>query len=917
MSDSRITEIKSKVKFDVLFREFYPNHYRSTRNSLCPWHDDHGESLELKGDHALCYGACAADGKTKSRDVIDLYKLKHDCGFKEARDALAARCGIKGKEKSKTDVVAVYDYQTGDGTVIFQVLRYSNKDFKQRRPDPSKSDKWIWNLKGIKPVLFRLPALTSAERIWIPEGEKDVLGLEKLGFAATCNPMGAGKWHKVCDAGNPPEVLRGKTVYILPDNDDAGRGHADQVARSLRGFASSVKIITLTGLPDKGDVSNFIEQHGPDEAKRMLLELAENTPEYQPTVESVEEENEDQNSDKKGRPNRFKILSQLLSETGIEYFHDQFQSPWACAEISGHHENLKIKSLRFRTYLSLLFYKATGEGVARETLQQIQDFCSAQALFDGTQRTLSCRAAWQEKTILIDLGTPDWMAIEVTPEGWQIIQPERPPFRRFSHMKALPEPQHGGSIRDILRILPIQDEISQTLVCVWLPTVLIPDLPRPGIILAGLQGSGKTFTSERLRELVDPSEHLTQSLSRDHTELVQSLDHNYLPCFDNLTSLPLWASDTLCRAVTGGGYSKRELYSDDDDVCYSFFRPFIANGISNCASRPDLLDRVLICELARIAKEDRKPLKRLLSEFRYLQPKVLGAMLDALAGAMPIKDTVQLDGLHRLADWQEWAVAVAEVTGIGQDSFLSALERNVERQHSEVNSQDPTAVCVLQFMEGNPTWSGTPSELYTKLCEIAETMKLDREQAWPKAPNALTRKLKAVSHNLAAAGIEVTGPIQVGHDRNKKIVLRRGAQEPTGYPEIPSASKHGTQPNNVNELPRTIPADDIEMDQYHNTVRNTAHDNQLGLLEQTDADYADDISGNSDACDAEEYAFRLETWGCSDGCGYFQATAGFIRCRFGTEPLDLTIPEIQCPKFTPDGQRIPDSELPFALTEGI
>jgi len=756
-------------------------------------------------------------------------------------------------------------------------------------------------------VLYRLPEVLRAETVCICEGEKDADNVFTVGLCGTTAPQGAGKWGKLCKDHRIHEPLKGKTVYVLPDNDGPGRNHAHEIAKSLHGFASSVKILDLKSiwptLSPKGDVSDFIEAHGPDEARRMLLELAARTREYVPDGPTNSDEGEDEgNGEKKERPSRFKVLMGLLDETDCEFFHDQFQSPWVCVSINGHRENIKVKSGKFKNYLIRLYFQDTGEGCGRETLQQVQDLCSAKALYEGEQRTLSVRAAWQGQNILIDLGGPDWKAIEITAEGWRVIQPKRPPFRRFSHMKALPEPKPGGAIEDILNILPIQDETSQILIRVWLPTLLLPDIPRPGLVLAGLQGSGKTFASERLRELIDPSEHLTQSLCRDEKELVQSLDHNYLPCFDNLTSLPLYASNMLCRAVTGGGYDKRELYSDDEDVCYSFCRPFLMNGISVAASRPDLLDRVLICELTRISTEDRKPLKRLMAEFKELQPKVLAAILDAISGAMRIKDTIELETLHRLADWQEWAAAVAEATGIGRQTFLTALETNISRQHSEVNSQDPTAVCVLQFMADHQEWSGTPTELYAELAKIAENMKLDREQSWPKAPNTFTRKLKGVSHNLAAEGIEVTGPIKVGRNREKQIILTRISADPTSNRQEPSAG-----------MPRADTADDTGAGGHNDTVRASDRDNYQESLQLDDADDADDVSGYSAGLDE-----RLQSFGCRENdCLYLKEGATGPHCSFSDPAVDLTGEDAHCERFNPDGTPKAIEDLPFALTDTV
>lgn len=138
-------------------------------------------------------------------------------------------------------VVAEYPYLDEAGVLLYVVERRDPKDFRQRRPD--RAGGWIWNLNGTRRVLYRLPELMAADRaepVLIVEGEKDVDRLRSLGFVATCNPEGAGKWRPEFH-----EALRGRHVVVLPDADGAGRHHADQVVAALVGIAASVKVVEL------------------------------------------------------------------------------------------------------------------------------------------------------------------------------------------------------------------------------------------------------------------------------------------------------------------------------------------------------------------------------------------------------------------------------------------------------------------------------------------------------------------------------------------------------------------------------------------------------------------------------------------------------------------------------------------------
>jgi hypothetical protein len=162
-------------------------------------------------------------------------------------------------------IVAEYDYRAENGELLFQVVRREPKDFRQRRPDGCGG--WNWSVKGVRQVLYGLPELLASgdATVFIPEGEKDCNSLTALGLIATCNAGGAGKWKKV-----HAEHLKGRRVVVLPDNDDAGRVHAQQVVASLKSIAADVRVVELPGLPIKGDVSDWLAAGGTAEQLHRL-----------------------------------------------------------------------------------------------------------------------------------------------------------------------------------------------------------------------------------------------------------------------------------------------------------------------------------------------------------------------------------------------------------------------------------------------------------------------------------------------------------------------------------------------------------------------------------------------------------------------------------------------------------------------
>jgi hypothetical protein len=229
-------------------------------SALCPAHDDTNASLSitLKNAHKLllhCHAGCSPESVLAAVGLV-------------WKDILPPR-----EQNPERVIVETYPYRNETGELLFEVVRFAPKDFRQRRPDGSSG--WLWNLNGARRVLYRLPELCDADpeaSVLVVEGEKDVDRLRSLGYVATCNPGGAGKWQD-----GYSEALRGHSVIVIPDADNPGRAHAQGVAKALVGVAASVAVLEL---PDAKDVSAFFDRGGSSEQLDRLLADAK---EWKPT----------------------------------------------------------------------------------------------------------------------------------------------------------------------------------------------------------------------------------------------------------------------------------------------------------------------------------------------------------------------------------------------------------------------------------------------------------------------------------------------------------------------------------------------------------------------------------------------------------------------------------------------------------
>lgn len=232
---------------------------------LCPAHDDHNPSARWHPEKATWHcDACKAGGGFKNLAQwlkVELWRSS----------SAAAKAKGNTAAKAQAQVISRYNYCDENSKLLFQVERLEPKAFRQRRPDAKGG--WIYNLEGVTPVLYRLPNVLEQVRqggaVYLVEGEKDVHSLEGLGKVATCNSMGAGNWRN-----EYAETLTGAHAILIPDNDEAGYKHMRAVAESLAGKVASLRMLVLPGLPLKGDASDYLVEHSPEDFDRVVEQAA-------------------------------------------------------------------------------------------------------------------------------------------------------------------------------------------------------------------------------------------------------------------------------------------------------------------------------------------------------------------------------------------------------------------------------------------------------------------------------------------------------------------------------------------------------------------------------------------------------------------------------------------------------------------
>jgi hypothetical protein len=373
-------------------------------------------------------------------------------------------------------------------------------------------------------------------------------------------------------------------------------------------------------------------------------------------------------------------------------------------------------------------------------------------------------------------------------------------FRRPDAMRSLPRPEKGGKVSDLRPFFNAADDDAMHLFVAWMVAALRPGRPFPILALHGEQGTAKSTASRVARSLVDPNAAPVRSVPRAEDDLAVASQHSHVVAFDNLSGVQPWLSDALCRLATGGGLSKRTLYSDDDETVLDAIRPVIVNGIDDIANRADLAERCLVLTLQPIPKAKRQDEATFWSAFAAAAPRLFGLLLDGMVSALRNLASVKLAELPRMADFAKWVVAAEPGLGLPSGTLLAAYERNRARVVDIALDASPVATAVRKLLDQPKhagLWEGTPDQALTALTALVSD-EAKRQPSWPKSPSALSSRLRRSATFMRTVGISLDLDGTEGRGDEKHRVfrfakLRVGENAVPSDPTSPEAeNEHGS-----------------------------------------------------------------------------------------------------------------------------
>jgi hypothetical protein len=336
-------------------------------------------------------------------------------------------------------------------------------------------------------------------------------------------------------------------------------------------------------------------------------------------------------------------------------------------------------------------------------------------------------------------------------------------------------PDRDGSI-DWLRRYVNLSESDFRLMVTWLTAVLRPVGPYPILVLNGEQAAAKSTLAKVLRLLIDPHTCVALNLPTSTRNLMATAVNGWLLAYDNISEIPRWLSDALCQLVYGGAISGRALFTNDERSFIYAQRPVLLSGIADFVRWGDLKDRCVFLHLPPIPRARRRGEEEFWRAFHAERPGILGAVFDAIAGALRELPSVHLTELPRMADYAVWGEAVSRALGWGPETFVSTYTDNRKEATMSDLLDSPVASALLEVARRVPELSGTAGELHARLTEITGK-KVAASAAWPKTAARLSQELRQLAPQLRLHGVNVSF-----ERRNEGRIIVLSSDHPSGSP---------------------------------------------------------------------------------------------------------------------------------------
>jgi hypothetical protein len=433
------------------------------------------------------------------------------------------------------------------------------------------------------------------------------------------------------------------------------------------------------------------------------------------------------------------------------------------------------------------------ERMVTPSSQALTDACNVLEGFAGQQDPcqLHLRVAGHADDVYVDLADVGNRVVVIGGGTWTVTNTAPVVFNRTELTAPMPEPERDGDLNRLWDFVNVA-EVDRPIVLAFMVAALIqPDVPHTILAFLAEHGSAKSTTTRRVVALTDPSVVPLRMPPRDLDTWIIAANGSWVVALDNLSYISDWFSDALCRAATGDGNIKRQLYTDVGLSVIRIRRCVILNGIDIGGLNGDLADRLTLAELNRITEADRRDETELEAEWGQAYPAIFGALLDLAAQVHAQLPSVRLDCLPRMADYAKVLACIDEIL---HTEGLKRYREQATHLVADSLSSDPFIAAMQQRI-----YSCTNATAATILSDVRPGQ-WPPPRDWPKKPRDVTTRLNRHAPALRALGWAVEN--DGGHNKAKTTQWTITPSKAVGGAAESSAG-HGKSPVPQENTPPT------------------------------------------------------------------------------------------------------------------
>lgn len=498
----------------------------------------------------------------------------------------------------------------------------------------------------------------------------------------------------------------------------------------------------------------------------------------------------------------------LLYSKNVDTWIDQEGLPILSIRDEEKIKHLYYSDIEMQAHVTRTINEITGKPLGNDKREEFKLVITDNAIKKGKICNPKPRVNQEKETIYYDLTNDLWECVKITKDGWEIINPEKPHFKRTRRQGQQPKPERITKEEQeevwekFFKILNIDEYEQKTLIKVWITTLLLK-IEKPSLLVLGPEGSGKTIFQSMIKQLIDPT---TEDLAKESIfpdkieDLKLNLANTFLPLYGNITKLSEEQQDILSAVMTGASVEKRKLYTDSQESTYQIERPIMFNTIKHPITRNDLLDRIRTIELQRMTENriDKLILKKELDE---IKPKLLGTIFDAIIHVLNNPPKKSGKKLTRMASFDSYGDIINQYYG-GQEGEFIKIDNQLTEETKEDIADSSTYVQIIEKIvemgkvergltpDNSPSLDEdgiivySPTNLYNimkkeYLRETNSEDEKDKMKYFPSNPVKLSESLKMVTSLLETKNIIIRKERAINTKRNRIWVIKYGETHQT------------------------------------------------------------------------------------------------------------------------------------------